>query len=517
MRLPVSVILSLATTASAAVELPASEHGAAAQDSVDSVLRDSHLRFRLLGSEPQASALRVLQRIGVRRPLWQGVLLTERDPGEHRWTDHRAGYVQARTSVVDVTVGSLRPALGQGLLFARGRSDRMSVRPRRDNPRLGSSSSSETRDLLGIGWVRSTDAGMFMAVAGRLAWDARFDEAGRAVSLPEDGDHSNGQRPTLSGAVVGGRWRQRLHTVCIGMTVQHLRFTRLVDLRRPSQSSNFVGTQQASVAVDVVDLQRRWHAVFARAGDDRAVRLGLSGIDIAGCRIGGVWEWFATGYFAPLAVAGSGTQGGRRITLAARRRGAQVWAERTFQPAAAQRHPQSAVRRGAGARWRRRYGSWLADSSIQRRISSAFVSASPGTDSTTRFRLQLRTEGRCWRWTTRLDAAGYRRRLHQLPTESQGGRSLATSVRWRRDGWHVQALLTTFDTQGYGARIYEYEPDVPDAVSIRPLYGRGERLVVVAVLPLVPRAQLSLRWRAQHKTGWSHVAAVQLDIGASLR
>ena len=51
------------------------------------------------------------------------------------------------------------------------------------------------------------------------------------------------------------------------------------------------------------------------------------------------------------------------------------------------------------------------------------------------------------------------------------------SLRWSRHRTrrHLVLHLSRFQTDSYGAHIYEYERDFPGSVSIRPLYGDGWR------------------------------------------
>ena len=67
------------------------------------------------------------------------------------------------------------------------------------------------------------------------------------------------------------------------------------------------------------------------------------------------------------------------------------------------------------------------------------------------------------------------------------------SVRGRRQGHRVSAVLhlTRFLTPSYATRVYEFEYDLPGAVSIRSLYGDGWRAYML----------LGWRWRALCITG----------------
>ena len=84
---------------------------------------------------------------------WEVAAVGERDPGERRWFDHAVGYAHRRRGSrgLEVALGSLRPAFGQGLLFGRGRSVGVpGPRPRRDGEAVGYRSAAENRDLCGL-------------------------------------------------------------------------------------------------------------------------------------------------------------------------------------------------------------------------------------------------------------------------------------------------------------------------------------------------------------------------------
>ena len=80
--------------------------------------------------------------------------------------------------------------------------------------------------------------------------------------------------------------------------------------------------------------------------------------------------------------------------------------------------------------------------------------------------------------------------------------------RWRHR-FRFDGLATMYATDSYHARIYQYEPELPPAVSIRPVYGTSVRLVAVAQVQ-VAVFRLSARC-ASAASGRRHVAALQVD------
>ena len=158
-------------------------------------------RLRVQMSGISGSRLCLQSRSILGTGLWELALVSDRDPGERRWDDHLAGYVQRGAEHRSLTVGILRPALGQGLFFGRGRSSGVpSASPRRDSERLGSVSVTEGPAISGAGLRLQGSWWRAVLLAGVLRWDARIDASGTAVTLLDDGDHGGS----------GARTRDRL-------------------------------------------------------------------------------------------------------------------------------------------------------------------------------------------------------------------------------------------------------------------------------------------------------------------
>jgi hypothetical protein len=70
--------------------------------------------------------------------------------------------------------------------------------------------------------------------------------------------------------------------------------------------------------------------------------------------------------------------------------------------------------------------------------------------------------------------------------------------------------VSRFRTDSWWTRIYEYEVDLPGAVSIRPLYGTGWRGYVL--VEIAYRGwRLSSRYRIQRDQRLRHYGGVQID------
>jgi hypothetical protein len=149
---------------------------------------------------------------------------------------------------------------------------------------------------------------------------------------------------------------------------------------------------------------------------------------------------------------------------------------------------------------------------MQRRTDQIWAAGRAGRQATSRARLQARHTDGALRFTTRIDGVRYQRTLVGGGTATEGyGLSGATAVRVRLHRFRFDGLATMYATDGYRARIYAYEPELPQAVSIRPIYGTGVRLVAVAQVE-VAVFRLSARWRLQRTAdGTRHVISLQCD------
>ncbi|HJP32547.1 MAG TPA: hypothetical protein QGF95_18540 [Candidatus Latescibacteria bacterium] len=475
-------------------------------------------RLRLQATEASVEGLRLLQRVVAQSGRWELAVLSERDPGERLWRDHAVGYVLRRGERTDLTIGHLRPAFGQGLLHGRSRSTSIpSTSPRRDGAVLGYRSAAEGRTVDGAAITRRQPDWTATGIVGVLRWDARVDDGGTARSLPEDGDHSGSGASTragLHGRIAAGRWAVHTPHADLGFTVQRLFFQRAVDLRRDEIPSGFFGRRLSCAAVDV-HVRRgavRWYAAAARAGRRLGALAGLSGLVAAGTRIDLIGRWYDPGYFAPLGAAASGADMADEhgLTVQARARGWRLWMDATMRPAPRWRQPLPAWKRGGGVHLTRRsrHGEWTGD--LQRRERSLWTGGSPGHESTHRVRLQGRWSRDELRLTARVDGVDYRKVMRTAAVTALQGAAGSTALRWRHRRLQIEGLVTLFDTGGYAARIYEYEPELPQAISIRPLYGRGLRLVGVLRATLGP-VRVSLRWRLENRTGLRHAVGLQID------
>ncbi len=483
--------------------LPEEGDQAAAQARADALpIAEGHLRLRLQTDSVSLGGARMYQRATGRIGAWELAAVGERDPGERRWFDHAVGYAHRRPGSrgLEVALGSLRPAFGQGLLFGRGRS--MGVpgpRPRGDGEAVGYRSATENRDLCGL-FLRGRRGGVrFSLVAGGFRRDARLDSSGVALSLPEDGVHTGSrrdQRDRLAGVVLGARATAGDERARVGITVQQLAFNRLLDLRRPGKVPEaFAGRGQTAVAADGVAGvgQGRLFLSAALAGRRPALVAGVTGVRAARGRFDLLARASATGFFSPFGASVlGGSPGLRGITARFRGRGWQLWIDETLRPGARWTEPVPGGTSGLGLRWRRRPVRRLEVTvDAQRRRRSDWSGQSQSFPATERARLR----GRWTPGTLRLEA-----RLEGVRSGGQSGLAWGLGSRRRTPRGEWSAQVTRYRTGGWDTRIYEYEQDLPGAVSIRPLYGDGWRICALAGRRLATplgQVELWLRGRLQ--------------------
>lgn len=483
--------------------LPGEGDQAAAQARADArPIAEGSLRLRLQTDSVSLAGARLYQRAAGRVGAWELAAVGERDPGERRWFDHAAGYAHRRpeTGGLEVALGSLRPAFGQGLLFGRGLSMGVPApRARRDGEAVGYRSASENRHLWGLFLRRGRGSGRFSLVAGGFRRDARLDSAGAAVSLPQDGIHTGARRAyraRLAGRVLGARAAAGDERLRVGVTVQHLAFDRLLDLRRPGRVPEaFAGRGQTAVAADgQAGVGRaRLFLAAAVAGGRPGLVAGITGVRAARGRFDLLARASAAGFFSPFGASVLGDSPGLRgLTARFRGRGWQLWLDETRRPGARWSEPVPGGSSGLGLRWRRRPLRRLEVTlDAQRRRRSDWSGGSQSFPVTERARVR----GRWSPGDLRLEA-----RLEGARSGGQSGVALGLGGRRRTPRGEWSAQVTRYRTGGWDTRIYEYEHDLPGLVSIRSLHGDGWRLCALAGrrldTPLGP-ARIWLRGRLQ--------------------
>ena len=454
------------------------------------------LRWRLQGAEAGVRPARLYQRLEWKNHTGQEVyLLAEKDPGEARWADFAAFYLkwQDPSKPLQLVAGDLRPGFGQGLIFGRTGGGYGIPWPllRRDSEALGHRSSAENQSLRGLALRYQGKRFSGVLLGGRARRDARLDEEGRATSLPDDGMHVSASeeegRKQLQIWTAGFRLRFQTRCWQAGLTLLEARFDRPVDLRRPEKTPwAFHGPGQGLWGADArVALAGAQSA--AEIGRDRQGHWGfLSALQVklGRARARALLRSYAPGfhslYGGALSAADQQNEQGVLLLLKGRWRRYrwQAFADqfRPVQPTYSNPLPNASEVWGLSAA--RRLGRrgelqllyqdrtrpyWQGDASRCERSQRGRVQLSYGP--TRKSRIRLRLEGR-------------RQRGRGDRTERGGMVSLQGQGQWHASRYVVH--LTRFLTPSYSTRIYEFEYDLPGAVSIRPLYGNGWRFYLLA-------------------------------------
>ena len=467
------------------------------------------LRIRAIAGSPLYRDTKLYQRLEVHpSPDLTLFGLTEKDPGEVAVADFVTFHARwSASSTRDFVFGDLRPGFARGLVFSRspGRDGSGMPSIRRDSRYLGHRSSSENAAFRGAATRIGRSGGTeLLLLAGLGRRDARLDESGTARSLPESGLHvtesERHRKRALRSSVSALRLRRIGASRSIGITVQGMRHDRSVDLRQPGKVAHgFVGRSRQTLGIDgTIGRTRRGQISLEAAVDDRREwALEAAGrLPVGRSRLGGLLQMTSPSFFS-LFGAQSGSAGGnkRRVLLvAAGRSGGSSWklhAEQVVRQSPTLTNPLSALRQvwglEAGRLIHKRARFTCA---LQKRSSSRWrASSGPYVVQQVRGRFDLAlghfVSGERGRWTTsarlRLEGTRVREAIRSLePETAEDGLATSISVKGAvPSGFEYALLVSRFRTASYGARVYEYEWDLPGTISVRPLFGNGWRAVAL--------------------------------------
>ena len=467
------------------------------------------VRWRVRGAEAAWERWQLYQRVEVSPVSGQAFFgLAERDPGESGWSDFRTFYYAVQSQRSEWVVGDLRPGTGAGLVF--GRSRRGSIAPRMpagDSRRLGYRSSGENHALRGAAWRYEGRAWSGMLLGGWTRRDGRLDEQGRVRSLPESGYHVTATevagRDLLGLRAGGGRLHWRGEHWQWGTTLLALDFSHDLDLRRDGRTPwGFVGNKQRMGAVDVRVGWGRSRAALEVAGDG-VKHWGMVGelrVRYGGLRLRVLGRYYAPGFhsFFGAAPGTSAMQNERGGVAEVSGRGWRAYADVYRRPARSYFIPVPATYATWGGELERRLGrGWAMRGQWQRRLRPHWADERLHGERSHKWRVDVERGAGRWR--------GEVVRWHRAARGEWGLLSSARfKVRW------LTLHVSRFRTDSYASRIYEYEYDLPGAVSIRPLYGTGWRgygMVAVTWRGWV----LSGRYRVQRDERIRHYGGVQVD------
>ena len=483
------------------------------------------LRWRIRGAELDDRGWQNYRR--VEGEIGEGneyYLLTERDERERRWADFAAFYLRWHRSdrPMEVVLGDLRPGWGAGMVFARnsGRSSLPLRQPGQDSERIGYRASGENDALRGVAlrWRGKSLTGIL--IGGTARRDARVDEEGEVTSLPESGYHvtetEERGRDLLGMRVGGGRLRYRGEKWDLGGSLLGIAFGRMVDLRRPERKPwAFRGEGQRLLEVDggVKWRMIRLRGEIARDGKGHGgavlgIRVGLGKF-----RLRSVARTFDPGFHSFFGGAPSrgGMHNERGIMLVVEGKGFQIFADGYKRPERTYYYPLPTRVTASGLRLSRRLMRGLEGRVLVQMGRKPYWRDGRSVEETGR-RIRLEIEHRQKRGMfTRLRMRIEGRRLTRKPGEEEAG--LLGGLLWKGTWRWGYAILhfSGFSTDSYSTRIYEYEYDLPGAVSVRPLYGRGRRCYGLLGVERGIFA-VGLRYRWQRDKEVRHYGGMQVDV-----
>ncbi len=474
--------------------------------------------LRILDDERSGDRLRVRWRLrgwdGVQayqRVEWQDstralFALHERDAGEAWWDFVSLHYAQ-QGRWGEWAIGDIQPKVAGGLLWGRGRHSSPTARwSLRESRHLGYRSAVENGVVRGVAWRQRAGAWQWLTLAGRAQFDARSDDTGRIVSLPESGRHvspvERRGRDALSAGVGGLSLRRTIGDSHLGAVLQFVHFSRRLDLRRRGRTPwDFVGNRQMLWSADA--------ALRSSIGE----WMGELGCDADGhCAGLGQWQLRRGRRYARLLVryypaefrsffsavpSASTAQNEIGAALVVGVRGLKAYADINRRPKRSYFLPVASTHLAWGGEGRWRVGIGRV------RIVLRGVRRPAWADGALRAEYRLRgyVEAECGQWTAQSQLVHWRRR----GTPVEWGRALSLRWRMQRRAWRGHIHASAFLSDSFASRLYEYEYDVPGTVTIRTLYGRGER-VYALVSRRWGRANIAVRYRLQRDVRWRHYA-----------
>lgn len=498
---------------------------ASAAGAVESVQERAAL-LRALDDERGAERIRVRWRLRgwngmqvYQRVEWQDrtrslFVLHERDVGEE-WGDFISLHYAQKGRWGQWAIGDIEPKVGGGLLWGRGRHRSTTARwSLRDSRHLGNRSAVENGVVRGVAWRRRTGVWQWMALGGRAHFDARSDGAGRIVSLPESGLHvspvERRGRAALSADVAGLSLQRVTGGGRLGVVWQAVRFSRTLDLRRRGRTPwDFVGSGQVLWSVDAAQRSGagEWTGEVGCDGDGHCAAVGQwhlrRGRRYARLLLRYYPAEFRSFFSAAPSASTAQNEVGAALVLGVR--ALRVYADIYRRPQRSYFLPAATTHLvwGGDVNWRVGIG----------RVRMAVRGARQPTWGDGQMRTEHRVRGHVdverGMWAVQGQMAHWRSR----GASAEWGQAL--SLRWRvqQRAWHGLIHASAFLSDSYDSRLYEYEYDVPGAVTIRPLYGSGER-VYALVGRRWGRGHLVVRYRLQRDAHWRHYAGALVEWSA---
>ncbi len=494
----------------------------------DSLAGDPDAPTRYAGS-PERIYTRI--RASYRRSLSANVTL-EKDPGERFTFDGGPGYDFASFHLAALRVGRIEALVvgdyvaefGQGLAlwraagFGKGRA---SVRPlvRRGRGLRPYGSTDENQFFRGAAATVAVTPSLYVTAMGsRRTLDASFNEVdttdveapitdATVAGLAADGLHRTpseiAKKDALGETLFGGGVEARFARATVGAVGYSARFdAQVAPGDRPYERFDFAG-DQATVASVYGNAFLGAFQLFGEAASSGGVLAGLAGAEASLDRLDALV--LARHYprdFVSLHGYAFGERNGRGqnetgLYLGLRLRPAPRWVVsgyvdqyrfpwvRFSLPRPATGHEALLYVEFQPRRWITLYAQGRTET---RETAADFAQPTgavlPGLGSETRQSLRLQGEyeaNRALRFRTRLEGSRYR----EGDSPAATGGLLFQDVRWQlTEALRLDTRLTFFDTDGFEARLYQFETDLLGVFANTLLFGRGTR--AYAMLSLRP-------------------------------
>jgi hypothetical protein len=392
-----------------------------------------------------------------------GFVLIDRDPQEPNWTDYATAHLTIDHSTGQVTLGDLRPEIGQGLLhssLSRSTSSFSGAKPRAEN-HVANRSSTEFGAIRGIHVSTRWKGIAFQALYGQVKWDALIGFDG-PVEIRRTEEHVSQTARDRKGIL-----SERMATVHLafgsprnhlGITAQHLDFS-------PAAPQ---GVSRRSLSLNG---RKHWHEIaffgeWATSGGGQALVSGLHW-QRNGFRIRGLFRRYGPNFSslhgAPFAAYGAPPQNEAGVFFGC----VYQAGRRTRFELSLDRHnhlvPERFALPDTGLRFRL---------TARRRVGQSSVLQISRSVRATRYDRPREENRVTWLCAHRaLRSTAWVSRTAVSPMEN----GIAGGLRLQIGRGHRLALWRThYHVGSYDARIYDFEPDVWGGGTLQTRTGHGK-------------------------------------------
>lgn len=444
----------------------------------------------------------------------QAGFLLESDPGERKFNDYQAYFIQADSLIphCQLIAGRYQLELGQGLAtwgpFGLSKSNHP-IAPVKKRARglRPYTSVDENAGLYGAGMSISFKPWRAILFYSNAALDAALDENGRVTSLVASGDHRTAAEMAKRDGVQERLWGlsfqyQFPNGSRIGMVHFRSFFNRYIINDNPDRRQYaFTGNhnQVTSGYFDYLVPYANFFGEWAVSGNNaRAIIVGSS-FSRGQIRLSMAWRWFAPDFQNAHAFAFGDANGAtqnetgfytgigwrlcRIISVNAYLDHYRHPWRTFFQPLPVTGRDlmaQFSVSLSPGAALQLRYKNRLSDKIADRPVSNALNPEQFLKNAKSSYRAQLDLRfSKPWHLRARAEWTQARPEWFDKstnPGSDLNGFMLSCALHFNPAfGLHWRGGITFFDIDDYSARIYQYEPDLPGLMTNVMLQNRGTR------------------------------------------